>query len=190
MIIGCPLLVVVFNYIIQELHGDIPTTVNEINTHGLFDFIVERCVLNNLPTLTHYLMIFAFYILQIVLYYIVPGAPAVGPATPTGYVPKYKENGVSTYIISILLVLAAYFMFNIPVHDMYHHLTPLIIAVCILAWIATFVLMFCAMCCPENPLDTVWASNPILSYWRGLVFPKSPICFPSECTVFELVSGV
>lgn len=82
LILGCPLLIVIFNYIIQELHGDIPTTINEVNTYGPYRFIVERCVLNNMPTLNHFLIIFAFYMLQIVLYYIVPGAPAHGPATP------------------------------------------------------------------------------------------------------------
>ena len=167
LILGTPLLIVIFNHIIQNLNGDIPTTLNEITKYGPYQWIVYQCIINNLPTLNHYLYIFAFYASQIILYYIIPGKAANGPATPTGYVPRYKENGVLCYIVSNILVIIGYFVFELPFHELFNHLAPIIIAVCIISWIATFVLMFCAMCCPENPADVEWSANPVLSYWRG-----------------------
>jgi len=167
LILFTPLLIVIFNYIIQELNGSLADTWTEIQTYGPYQFIVFRCILNNLPTLTHFSCIFAFYLSQIVLYYVVPGASAYGPATSTGYVPRYKENGVACYVVSNALVLIAYFAFNAPVHELFHHLTPVIIAVCIISWIVTFALMFGALCCPTNVADVHWNSNPVLSYWRG-----------------------
>lgn len=170
LILGTPLLIVIFNHIIQDLHGDIPTTAAEIQQYGVYKFIAQQCILNNMPSANHYLMIFAFYISQIALYYIVPGNAANGPATATGYIPKYKENGVATYCISNALVIIGYFGFGLPLHELFHHLTPIIIAICIISWIVTFLLMLSAIFNPEWKADVQWASNPVLSYWRGTSF--------------------
>eukprot|EP01083_Nonionella_stella_P199682 732026_1 len=87
-----------------------------------------------MPTIDHYFMIFVFYISQIILYHVIPGATANGPPTSSGYIPKYKQNGVATYSANIMIVLVGYFVFGIPFHHLFHHLTPLIIAINIIAW--------------------------------------------------------
>eukprot|EP01083_Nonionella_stella_P248392 860020_1 len=167
LILGCPLTVIIFNHMIQNLHGDIGVTINEIVEYVIYGFLTQRCVFNNAPTVNHFVIIFTFYISQIIIYYIVPGKITHGPPTPTGYVPLYKQNGVLAYCVNIILILIGYFIFNIPFHEIFNHLTPIIIAVCIIAWVVTFALLICAKCCPQNPADVKWSETAILSYFRG-----------------------
>eukprot|EP01083_Nonionella_stella_P199683 732027_1 len=157
-----PLLVILFNYIIQHSNGDITVTWNELNKIGIYE-----CILHNMPTIDHYFMIFVFYISQIILYHVIPGATANGPPTSSGYIPKYKQNGVATYSANIMIVLVGYFVFGIPFHHLFHHLTPLIIAINIIAWVVVFVLMFCAIYCPENRADVQWNHNYLLLFYQG-----------------------
>eukprot|EP01084_Bolivina_argentea_P001759 3251_1 len=168
LIIGSPLLIVIFSYIVQHLNGNVFTTYDAIKTNGLYTFIIEHCLFNNLPTINHFAMIFTFYLIQILLYYIIPGPIAHGPSTMSGFIPIYKANGVFAYCINIMIVLIGYFIFKIPFHELFNHITPLIIAICIISWIVVIILMCCALCCPQNPSDVKSSGNPIMDYYSGL----------------------
>lgn len=163
-----PLIVILLNLIIEKYHGSPLLFVYDIPRYGGIINFLAHCLMNNWPQVKHLVWILSFYMLQILLYHVIPGKIVAGRATSTGFIPKYKQNGIPCYAINLAIVLVCYAFDIIPFQDIFLHLTSLAIVVCILAWMVTIFLYLSATFWPRNPMDVIRSGYLITDIYTGI----------------------
>lgn len=119
------------------------------------------------PTLTAVTLILAFLFSQFLLLVLVPGPTFVAIPTPMGNLPKYKLNGVLSFIIThFSLALAAYFGF-IRYGALYDSFGPILAFLNKIALVATFCLYIRGIYYPTNSDSGTTGYGIIWDIWHG-----------------------
>ena len=123
LVLVCPITIMLLSYIIVELNGSGAELLTAVRRDGFFELLrLQVWGPYIFGSAFAWKIIIPYASFQLLLMRLVPGKTVSGPVSPSGFVPTYKENGLSSY----LLTLSAYFvcsralnLFN-PV-DLYEH---------------------------------------------------------------------
>lgn len=169
-----PLIIVILAYIIEniELHGSEAAIFKEISesyNYNLFSWIYD-IVYNNFPDMQIMLILFGFYVFEYVLLMFTPSNEYQGPKTPTGFVPKYRDNALQCYLINLIaaLLIYTYFCDYIPLHLLFYRSTSLIIGATIWGHIFTTYFYFKGRFASYWKSDLEITGNFIYDYYKGL----------------------
>ncbi len=97
----------------QYLDGSFSLLFNVIQKHGFTYILAQIPPKVFTGTTTSWTIALSFIVFEIFLYLIVPGKIISGPKTKSGFIPKYKENGVACYAITLATFVLCSFVFNL-----------------------------------------------------------------------------
>lgn len=111
--------------------------------------------------------------IQILMMKVLPGKPYDGPVTPMGNVPRYKDNGLLSFVLSIALFLGASLgMGWFPASIMYHHMGELLAALNVFALAFCLLLYFKGRLAPSTT-DNSTSGNVVFDYYWGTeLYPR------------------
>lgn len=151
LIVFCPLTVMLMWYTSAHLSGSYEKLFQLFHHQGIFTTIKAIWGPYFFGTVGAWKIIGIFAAFELALMRLVPGKTFLGPVTPCGNVPVYKDNGVACYLITY--VTFALLSFKLKLFSptiIYDHLGGLLGALCI------FSFFFC-----------------IFLYLKGIYFPSS-----------------
>jgi 7-dehydrocholesterol reductase len=144
LIVVCPPLTVILWMLTVHFGGSVGTFITEITTA---DFLA----LLPAPSLKAFAIFATWAAVQLVLLKVLPGSEHLGPPTPMGNRPKYKNNGVLAFFAThALWYVAAYPLHLFSPTIVYDNFGSITITLSI------FALLFCGFL-----------------YWKGVYFPSS-----------------
>ena len=87
----------------KTCNGSVSLFVETVNKNGVFSVFY-------IPEMIDCKIILSYAIFELILTKIIPGSTFRGPVTATGHIPKYVNNGVTCYLISIItFIVGGYF---------------------------------------------------------------------------------
>lgn len=104
----CPIFAMVMWYTNAALDGSLSQLLDFVQQHGAFESLRIIWEPYLVGTGTAWAMIGVFGLFQLALMRLLPGKEFRGPATPSGHVPVYKDNGLLAYLVTA----AAFFLFS------------------------------------------------------------------------------
>lgn len=118
-------------------------------------------------------MILYFILFQMVLMRVLPGRRYEGPTSPKGNIPHYKANGVSAFLVTILVFCVGSFVLKLfPATIIYDHLGELLSALNLFSLTACLFLYLKGIYFPSS-MDAGKSGNFIFDYYWGTeLYPK------------------
>lgn len=113
LIVACAPTAIIIWYTNIVLGGSLHALWDLFLTYGFFTTLYNIWQPIFFGTKTAWMIIGIFMALQLILMRIIPGKRFLGPYTPKGNVPVYKANGVSCYLITLLLFYLGAYQFHI-----------------------------------------------------------------------------
>ncbi len=122
-----PIVVYAFWFTAQYLDGSFSLLYKILHKHGISFIFSQVSPKVYFGTLTSWTMALSFILFEIALYLIVPGKKIAGPKTRSGFIPTYKENGFSCFLITVGAFSLCSFWLNLfPPTIIFSHLGELI----------------------------------------------------------------
>jgi 7-dehydrocholesterol reductase len=97
----CPPTVMVLWYTNMVLEGSLRALFTLFQTHGFFDTLYMIWAPHFLGSPLAWTLIVSFAAFEIVLLKLLPGKAYQGPITPMGNIPRYRDNGLAAFIITL-----------------------------------------------------------------------------------------
>jgi len=172
IIIG-PLLAIVFWYTASQLDGSFSL---------LFTIFQKRGIVSTLRlmwgpvfwgSLCSFSMITIFVLFQLILIKFVPGKTISGPATKSGLIPTYKENGALCLLITVTsFFIASYGLHLFSPTIIYDHFGELITTLSLLCFAFCLFLFMKGKFFPSSS-EVILSRNPIFDfYWGREFYPR------------------
>lgn len=102
LMIFTPVIVYAFWFTAQYLDGSFALLYQIILKHGVMYIIAQIPPKVFFGSLISWGMVWGFALFEIILYLLIPGKKISGPPTKNGFIPTYKENGITCYLITIV----------------------------------------------------------------------------------------
>jgi 7-dehydrocholesterol reductase len=102
LILACPVSAILMWYTMTELNGSIAALGAFFKNEGVFQGIYKIWAPVFWGSKTAWSMIGIFAAFQLFLMKAVPAKEVLGPITPKGNVPKYKDNGLTSFAITLV----------------------------------------------------------------------------------------
>lgn len=167
LILICPPFVMLMWYTNAHLDGSLYTLYAQINQKGLFETVYQIWSPYWLGSTLAWKLLSAFICLQLILMRILPGKPFLGPLTPKGNTPSYKENGLLAFAITMASFSVASFGLHLfPASILYDNLGSLLGASNLFSLIFCGFLYFKGRYFPSST-DSGTTTNPLFDYYWG-----------------------
>ena len=163
----CPPAVFIFWYVSTALDGSFLAFWQMASDQGVFNVIRSIWFPLFFGSTTAWKIILYYGAFQLLLMRIVPGKPWLGPVTPKGNTPVYKDNGMACFIITIgAFFLGSYGLHWFPPSILYDHLGALFGALNFFSIILCLFLYLKGIFAPSSS-DHGVSGNPIFDYYWG-----------------------
>ena len=162
-----PLSAILFWYTSQNLHGSFLSLFHFLKDQGLFRGIYQIWAPVFWGSATAWRIIAVFAAIQIIFMKVLPGKTVYGPRTPNGYVPRYKQNGFLSFLLSLFLFWL--FGFQLKLFRpavIYDHFGEILGALNIFSLFFCLLLYFKGIYSPSTP-DSGSTGNPLFDYYWG-----------------------
>jgi 7-dehydrocholesterol reductase len=169
----CPIFAMVMWYTNDSLNGSLGALASFFEQQGVLGGLWTMWGPYLFGTAPAWTMIAVFAVFELVLMKLLPGAEFRGPATPSGHVPVYRDNGLLAYGVTIVAFLGGSFglgLFSATI--IYDHFAGLIGA------LNLFSLLFCLFLYGKgryrpSPGDHGTSGNFIFDfYWGTELYPR------------------
>ena len=164
---GTPVFLFFLTYTLIHLDGSFPSLLEHIHSKGLFGLIQEFWLPRIFGTVLAWKVFFLFTILQLVLMRFVPGKPYQAPMHRSGHIPRYVDNGLSSYVITCVLFFVCTYGLKLfsptLLFDIYEEL---------FFTLNFLALVFC-----------------LFLYFKGFLFPSSTECGTTGNFIFDYYWG-
>lgn len=168
LIIACPICSLIIWEINAHYSGSITSFIYLQKASGLWTTLYQMWQPVFLGNVVAWKIIAIFAAFQLLLMKIVPGKIASGPITPQGNVPKYKDNGLTCFLITTLLFLTLSKVFNLfPISIVYDNFAAIIGALNLFSLFFCLFLYFKGRFFP-NSTDSGGSNNFIFDYYWGM----------------------
>ena len=167
IIILTPPSAILFWYTSAHLDGSLLNLVNFLADKGIFKGIYEIWAPVFWGSKTAWEIIVIFALIQIFFMKVLPGKRVEGPMTPNGFIPKYKQNGFLSFLLSLILfwLLGIQLkVFNPSI--IYDHFGEILGALNVFSLLFCIVLYFKGLYKPSTP-DSGTTGNPLFDYYWG-----------------------
>lgn len=161
LLLVCPPLTVILWMITVCFDGSVAAFATGIT--------VERFVaLLPAPSLAAFGIFAVWALFQLVLLLVLPGKEHLGPVTPMGNRPRYKENGVLAFVVThVAWYLAAYQLHLFSPTIVYDHFGSLVVTLVLFALVFCLFLYAKGVVAPSST-DASRSGNPIWDYYWGV----------------------
>ncbi|MDI9313957.1 MAG: hypothetical protein QM529_04700 [Hydrotalea sp.] len=173
LLVACPGFAMVLYYTNQNLDGSFYNLGQYIWQHGLWSLLHDAWFSRFFGTPTAWGIIGIFAAGQLLLMRILPGKKYDGPITPTGHVPRYKNNGLLSYIVTYGLFFGFSLLWPLfPPSIIYDNFGDILAALNITA------LMFCLFLYAKGRFAPSTRDNSVSSsfifdyYWGTELYPR------------------
>ena len=172
LVLVCPFFAMVMVYTIVKLDGKISFLLEEIKESGMLVLFHRAWLPYMLGSVTAWKFIIPFSIFQLALMRILPGKITLGPVTPAGNVPRYKANGLLSFVVTVVcFFLAAYAKIFDPA-EIYEHYLEIIGALNLVSLIFCLCLYFKGRFKPSSN-DSGVSGNFLFDYfWGSELYPR------------------
>ena len=151
-----------------ELDGSILAFWPLVQEHGLIGALALAW---RWPTTYEYGMIGVFSVFELALM-MFPAPIVSGPVSATGHVPKYLDNGLSAFVITMVTAGVVHFTGVFPLQTIYDHYQGLIVAQNIIMPIFCLGLYIKGVLAPSST-DNYASGNPVFDYyWGRELYPR------------------
>ncbi len=121
---------------------------------------------------TAWIILGLFAAIEILLMKLLPGKVVEGPVTPRGYIPRYRNNGFTAFLVSLFLFWLLGFRLGLFRPAMiYDRFGEILGALNIFAWSFTLLLYVKGLCCPTTPDSGSTGSFLFDYYWGTDLYP-------------------
>ena len=153
--------------------GSVTAFAEQVLAVGLLDELASVWKPVLWGTAAGWKIIGVFAAVQLLLMRLVPGRSFAGPATPKGYVPVYRANGVACFVITLGLFLSGGFVFNwFEPTVVYDNFAGIIGALNISSLAFCLLLYFKGRFFPSGP-DGALSGNFVVDYfWGTELYPR------------------
>lgn len=179
----CPPFVMLLWYTHVALGGSLTALVQRIAADGLGGTIAAAWGPVVFGSPTAWTILGVFVSLQLALVRLLPAKWVAGPPTPSGHIPRYKDNGLAAFALTMALFLgASYGLGLFSASIIYDHFGELLGALNI------FSLAFCGALYLKgrfrpSPGDHGLSGNPIFDYYWGTeLYPRIAGWDVKQCT--------
>ncbi len=173
LIVCCPPAVMVFWYTNTALEGSFAAFWQKAMETGFFKLIYEIWSPWFFGSKTAWLMIAVYGAFQLFLMRVLPGKSFKGPLTPKGNIPVYKANGVSAYLTTLVLFLAATEVFHFfPATILYDNLGGLAGALNFFSLIFCLFLYVKGRFFPSSSDNSTTGNFIFDYYWGTELYPR------------------
>lgn len=163
----CPPAVFVFWYINTTLGGSFETFWQLASEQGLLTTVASIWAPVFFGSATAWKILFCYAAFQLFLMKAVPGKPLLGPITPKGNIPVYKDNGITCFIITIGTFLAGGYVFHwFSPSILYDNLGYLLGALNFFSLLFCLFLYLKGIFAPSSS-DHGVTGNPLFDYYWG-----------------------
>lgn len=173
LILLCPPFAVLYWYTATFLDGSFTLLFSIFQNHGFFHTIYRIWSPVFLGSQIAYTMIFAFATFQILLMKMPIGKEYYGPKSDKGYAPKYRENGLFAYSVTVITYILCSSVFNLfSPTIIFDHMGEIISALTLLSFVFCTFLYFKGRFAPSSPDHSI-TGNPIFDfYWGTELYPQ------------------
>ena len=169
----CPPTVFILWYIHTALGGSFQTYWQLVMELGFFNtlYVIGKPVFFGSPLAWKIIAIYATF--QLLLMRIVPGKPFLGPVTPMGNIPLYKNNGLACFLITIASFWLGGYVFNFfSPAILYDQLGYIFGALNLFSLFFCLFLYFKGLVAPSST-DSGTSGNPLFDYYWGTeLYPR------------------
>lgn len=162
---------IVIWYLFSQTDGSILSFVMECQKNGLFQTIYS--IWPDAFDATAWKMISVYFITEILLLRLVPGKPFDGPVTPAGNVPKYKDNAMACFLLSVVFYLTGAYYLNLYSGGLiYVKFGPILSALNVFSFALCGFLYLKGLYFPSSG-DSGSSDNPVFDfYWGTELYPR------------------
>lgn len=104
---------------------------------------------------------------QLILLEFLPGKKFLGPITPAGLQPRYRQNGMAAWLVSHTAVFGGWWMGWLDVAGLYAHYGEILITLNLFAFAFCIFLYWKGRTFPTT-LDAVTTGNPVFDFFQGI----------------------
>jgi 7-dehydrocholesterol reductase len=171
--IACPVFAVLLWYTGAFLDGSFKLLLMLFQKHGFFSTTYQIWAPVFLGSKVAWTSIIVFALFELALLKMVPGKIIKGPETPNHYIPKYKDNG----LLSLLITIFTYVTLSFGLHLfsptlIYFHFGEIIGALCLGSFLFCILLYAKGKFFPSGP-DTLFTGNIAFDFfWGTELYPK------------------
>lgn len=167
VILLTPPTAIIFWYTSQNLSGSFTKLFQFFSEQGFFTGLYAIWAPVFWGSKTAWAIIGIYAAVELFLMKVLPGKTVYGPKTPNGYIPVYKNNGFTAFLISITLFWLFGFQLNLfdPV-IIYDHFGEILGALSIFSLFFCLILYFKGIYHPSTP-DSGPSGNPLFDYYWG-----------------------
>jgi 7-dehydrocholesterol reductase len=173
LMIATPTSAMLIWHTLYHLDGSITALFMEFGNAGVLEVFQKAWFDHFWGSATAWTILGVYIPIQILMMKLLPGKPYMGPVTPMGNVPQYKDNGLLSFILTIGLFLGASLgMEWFPVSILYHHFGELLAALNVFALTFCLMLYFKGRFAPSST-DASTSGNVIFDYYWGTeLYPR------------------
>lgn len=167
LILFSPPLVFVFWYTNTHLGGSITSFWELLLQNGPVKTFSVVWFPYFFGTATAWKILAVFAAAELLLMRLLPGKQIEGPITPAGFVPTYKSNGLSAFLVTMFLfILSSHVLHLFPASILYDHFGGILGALNIFSLIFCFFLLFKGLYFPSGK-DSGSSGNYLFDYYWG-----------------------
>ncbi|MBA2368866.1 MAG: 7-dehydrocholesterol reductase [Candidatus Protochlamydia sp.] len=173
LLLCCPPMAILMWYTNVHLDGSLLQLLRLFQLGGVFPVVTTIWKPIFFGSTTAWTILGIFAAIQLFFMKMIPGKTIEGPVTPQGNIPLYKENGLPSFILSLVFFYCATEIFHLfPATIIYDNFGPLLGA------LNLFSLLFCFFlyikgCISPSSTDNGSASNFIFDYFWGMeLYPR------------------
>jgi 7-dehydrocholesterol reductase len=173
LLLACPPMAILFWYTNTALSGSFQLLFERFTIDGFFSTLYEIWRPIFFGSRTAWAMIGCFAAVQLLFMKILPGKTVFGPETPNENIPRYKANGVPSFLLTLFLYLyAGAYLRLFPLTIIYDEFGPLIGALNFFSLIFCLFLYFKGTVSPSNT-DQGTSGNFFFDYYWGTeLYPR------------------
>ncbi|KNC52320.1 7-dehydrocholesterol reductase [Thecamonas trahens ATCC 50062] len=168
LMITTPVFALVLWYCLVELDGSFVTFYQLIQEVGLKEAML-MCW--QTPSWYEYKILAVYSVFELALMKF-PAAIVEGPVTPKGHVPKYLDNGMSAYVITMAVAGVLHFTDVFPLQTVYDHFHGMLSAQVIIMPTVCVLLYLKGVFAPTS-VDNYDSGNAVFDiYWGRELYPR------------------
>ncbi len=169
----CPPTVMLLWHVNANLGGSWLALGNDIANNGFFSTLWQAWAPHFWGSPTAWAIIGVHAIVQLILMKVLPGKPYEGTLTAMGNIPRYKDNGLSSYVISLGLFFVCSLGFKwFSPGIVYHHLGDVLGALNITALVFCLFLYFKGKYAPSSTDSGTTGRFLMDYYWGTELYPR------------------
>ena len=171
--LACPIFAILIWYTGAFLDGSFKLLFMFFQKYGFFSTVYHMWAPIFFGSKVAWTCIFTFALFQLALLKIVPGKTVEGPVTPNHHIPKYKDNGLLSYLITLFTYCTLSFGLHLfSPSIVYFHFGEIISSLCVGSFLFCILLYVKGKFFPSGP-DTGFTNNITFDFfWGSELYPR------------------